>query len=224
MMKNKVKLYGIIIGLVYTAIIVSALFNKIVDYKLAINTGYEVIPAKHEGDGPVKVLHFYKVRVSPKEGKRILNEHFDSKDTKVSYAPRNVWMGLDEDTAVYPVNKTVWAILFIVLILFLLVIIPYIPILFYQIIRRVVFKELLDQSVVRRILRMGWILVGYFVASLIMDVMGYLIVKDSLTLNDYNIESPQLNYMILMLGCLALFLGQVLKSYLQMKEEQDLTI
>lgn len=216
-MKNQIKIYAIILGLVYAVMILTILINEFESKKAVFIKGYDQVRSGN-------LMQISEVTLLPKEGKFLLNETLKAGNTLMNYEPEIVYIELDADHSVFTNNKTVLSITFFFLGLFYIFMIPYISILFYQIIRRVMVKEVLDQLVVKRTIRMGWALVIYFVATLFIKVSNYLMVRQSVNLDDYNIMFPQLEYTVLLLGCLVLFLGQVLKISLKLKEEQDLTI
>lgn len=217
-MKNKVKIYAALIGFVYTIMVVAVGVAEFKEMKTGFNAGYN---QRDENN----ISFIFEADVTHKSKDLVFAEKLESINAQeVRIEPRKMLMALDYPKGEIPTDITVRYMGILLFAILTLIIILYIPFCFYQIARKTVVKEVLDQFVIKRITRIGWMLMIYFVSDVLVKVINYSATKKYLILADYDVVFPSISYNVLMLSVLALFLAQVLNMSLTMKEEQDLTI
>lgn len=123
-----------------------------------------------------------------------------------------------------PLSYTILFALQLLITLPLIAILIYMPVLFIQISNLIKKGILLDNKVIRKISRMGWMIVSYYAINLFFNLGMTYSAKQMIELKDYNIVYDFSNTTLLILGLITLMLGEVLRTSLTMKEEQDLTI
>jgi len=107
-------------------------------------------------------------------------------------------------------------------ILFLLF---YIPVQAYQTIRSIVKDEIFNMKTIIRIRRIGYALLIIFGCMVYTMFTHYLLCKQLISLEDYDIVFSLKNeYIFLLFGLITLLFAEILKISHTMKEEQDLTI
>lgn len=217
-MRNKVKIYAALIGFVYTIMVVAVGVAEFKEMKTGFNAGYN---QRDENN----ISFIFEADVAHKSKDLVFAEKLESINAQeVRVEPRKMLMALDYPREEIPTDITVRYMGILLFAILTLIIILYIPFCFYQIVRKTVVKEVLDQFVIKRIARIGWMLMIYFVSDVLVKVINYSATKKYLILADYDVVFPSISYNVLMLSVLALFLAQVLNMSLTMKEEQDLTI
>ena len=101
----------------------------------------------------------------------------------------------------------------------------YFPFLFFQIVRAIWQNNILNRKLVRRVKRMGWLLIGsYLYLLLVFMLVDYFIASQQDILKNCNLSIIFTDYEILILGFATLIFGEILSHTLKMKEEQELTI
>ena len=216
-MYKRIKIYSVILAVIYGLIIINGAF----DFAKGFMLGVDKSKAELKTGVSSTIYHFM---VEPVESKgtfpeTIINQltgeeiHVEACEYMLSIInpPSTV------ATTVIPLIKGLVAIIFVVLVIYALY-------LFFMTIRSVTKDKIIDGAVIKKIRKIGWIIVAMFVYQAVVYIVDYCIVKDILKMENYKIIMDYSSYSTLVLGIVTLLLAEILKVSLFLKEEQDLTI
>lgn len=100
----------------------------------------------------------------------------------------------------------------------------WLPFLFFKIIRAASKGNLLDVNVIRRIKKIGIILIFFYFMDVLACMIDTLKAEYLMDLENYTFFVDFSGFGTLILGIVTLLLAEILNVTLKMKEEQDLTI
>lgn len=230
-METKIKIYSILIGVIYFLIVCSSIYHSRADFRKGYEEGRKdsqetAITLTGESNKNANSESFY-LNLRP------INDRYTFSQTVT-----NVLTGKSVDIEIksciinaekYSTNISSGAKIFfiirIITFVFVFLIILYIPILFLLIVKSIWQNNLMNQKLVKRIKRMGWILLSlYLYMFIFFDFGEYYLALQCISLENYKIILDYGNCELIVLGLLTLMLGEILSHTLKMKEEQDLTI
>lgn len=222
-MKNRIKFYAVALLVIYSLTILVELIRESKDFKGSFLSGWNA--AREDKAGDRQYTEIFYLNVLPNDETHVFSDTYSGIEGKVyNYEPLTIRV----ETEVNPQGVSGYYIVFKILFVFaIFVIVPmlfYMPILFFQILRKVISRDIFDESVIRRIMRIGWILVSLGIVYNLYLLSNYSIALEVVRLSDYEILLPSFNFAIFIFGFVGLIVAEVLKMSKKMKEEQELTI
>lgn len=219
-MNRKIKIYSIVLTLIYVTLIGYHLINGFVDFK----TGLEMGSASQKSESDISIYHF---KVEPVNGRYSFPEEvtnlLTNKPVNMEASEYRVKLFLSDEAApgwVLSLN-----IVKVVLSLFIIVVLFYIPILFFGIIKSVTKDRIIDSKVIGKIKRIGWLLICFFIYDFIFyKLLEPIAVRHIIQFEEYNIVYDFSDFSLLILGLVTLIMSEILSMSLKLKEEQDFTI
>lgn len=100
----------------------------------------------------------------------------------------------------------------------------WLPFLFFRVIRAASKGNLIDLKVIKRIRKIGIILILFYIVDVLACTIDTLKAEYLINLENYNFFIDFSGFGTLILGIVTLLLAEILHVTLKMKEEQDLTI
>lgn len=218
-MNTKIKILCIVLSLIYGGLILKSIIPSFEIFMAGVEMGRE----SAEKDTNYEVFHF---NVAPK------TQSYTFTSTVVNTATGEE---LEAEVTGYkvkvnnPSEYTTAGNVFIFLLklicsLVFLVLIIYLPFLFFKIIKASTKGNMIDRGVIKNISRMGWSLLILFAMETFVVWLDLRTAKQLIELENYKLMMDFSGYYLLILGTVILLLAEVLKESLNMKEEQDLTI
>lgn len=220
-MEKNIKIYSLIIAIIYLAVII----QNVYEVASVAKSGFEMGWNDSHNHITSELFHF---KVEPENGafsfpqtvKNLLSgQNIDAEvgEYKIRISePENSETGIG--MTIFRIFKMIFS--FIILAIFI-----YIPILFFGIIKSVNKGEILADKTIKKIRRIGWLLLGLFVYNILVYSIGdALIAQQAIKLEGYRIIPDLSNFSSLFLCLITLLLAEILKHTAKMKEEQDLTI
>ena len=95
---------------------------------------------------------------------------------------------------------------------------------FFRVIRAASKGNLIDLKVIKRIRKIGIILILFYIADILANTIDTLKAEYLVHFENYNFFIDFSGFGTLILGIVTLLLAEILHMTLKMKEEQDLTI
>lgn len=218
-MNKKIKLYAIVLTAVYVCVIISSLIEAVDPFFAGFKAGYTERKTtrnfvRHITVEPIeKGSYSFSVPVSI--GNQVATPTIELDKLRV------------EHDLLFADFSTPYLIYYVVAMLLSFVVfgaLLYIPFLFFTAINLIRKGQMYDPKVLRRLRRIGWIVIAYFLMNVYYEVGETFFNKQFIQIDSYQIVYPMPNFMPLILGLVILFLVEVLRIGLFMKEEQDLTI
>jgi len=219
-MERKIKIYSVILAVVYFAMIIYGLCSGMESFKAGFDMGMNSSKDK-------KLLEIHHFKVKPQNGaythpEKVLN--LKSGDF--------IQMEAREYTAlisVPPGSHSMMSFIIRIVQMFcsfiFLFILLFIPVLFFKMIRSVVKGDILNNKNIKRITIIGWLLLIYYVMNVFLYNIGEAyITKQVLELENYKIVCDFSDMTVLILSIVALLFAEILKFSQRLKEEQELTI
>ena len=212
-MEKKVKIYSILISIIYCLLIISTISEIIAYGRKSFKQGWDR-----------QTTNIY-IRTSPIKGSYTFPQ-----STLNTLTGEEIGLEMRECMLKVPIThdgtsaELVSFITGLIGMCFFPIII-YIPILFFMIIKEIWKNNILNHKLMKRIKRMGWILISLYLFILLSFSLGqYYIAFQQIALTDYKPIFEFSNTELLILGLVTLMLGEILNHTLKMKEEQELTI
>jgi hypothetical protein len=124
-----------------------------------------------------------------------------------------------------PLWLTIARIIMYILYLGILFCLIYVPVQAYRVIRSIVKSDIFDMKNIKRIRRIGYVLLITFVLALYVNIVNTAVAQQWISLDDYKIVfSMAEDYPFLLFGLMVLLFAEVLKISHTLKEEQEFTI
>ena len=219
-MGKNIKIYSLIIAIIYCAIIIQTIYEGVLDFK----SGFEIGMNDARNNLHSELFH---VKVEPANGQftfpdmvknTLTGENINAEVGEYKLRISTPHGAQPAGVLIFNIFKTICA--FAMLAAFI-----YIPFLFFSIIKSVNKGGILEAKTIRKISRIGWILLGVFIYTMLVYNIGDVIVaKQIVGLEGYKIVPNFSNCSSLFLSIIVLFLGEILKHTARLKEEQELTI
>ena len=220
-MEKRIKLYSIILAIVYFGIIIYGVYQGASSFKAGFELGQKSA-VKNAKD--MDIFHF-TVRPStggytyPDSTKNLLTGN------TVHIEAREYVAMVTDPTSSTPAYYKIIDIVKGILALILLATLVYLPILFFSIIKSVNKGHILTYTTIKKVSRIGWILVGIYLYNLLFyQIWETIKTGNIIKLENYDVTFDFSDYTSLILGIVTLLLAEILRMTLKMKEEQDLTI
>lgn len=219
-MNRKIKIYSIVLAVVYVTMITYHVFKGFDDFK----AGFEMGMSETKSGKNVEIYHF---KVEPVSGRYTFPSEVMNLLTNkpVSIEASEYKVKLFATDYIMPEWVSVLNAVRIIFTFLVLVVLFYIPVLFFSIIRSVTKDKIIDGRVIGKIKRIGWLLVGFFIYDFVFfKLLEPITVRHIMQFKDYNIVSDFSDLTVLILGLVTLLMGEILNISLKLKEDQDLTI
>lgn len=215
-MNFKIKVYCILLTIVYLVITASSIYYGSSDFI----AGFE------KGTDRNFSTEIYYLNLEPEKGKYSFDETARNEKTGqiIPIEAKSCIIKTDSSYGAIPAGlKTikVTCMAFIVVLAFCLL---FSPILFFSIIYSITKNRIITKSLILRSRVLGWLMISFSVIEIISTINETYILRHIVKLENYQIVMGQQDYMMLVLGLVILILAEILKVSLKMKEEQDLTI
>lgn len=219
-MGKNIKIYSFIIAVIYCLVIVQYVYDAAGGAK----AGFEMGMSDAQNYQHTEIFHF---KVEPGNGQytfpEMIMNTLTGENMKAEAGEYKIRITMPQDSM--PVGMFVYNILKIFIAFVLLGAMIYIPFLFFSIIKSVNKGGILETKTIRRISRIGWLLLTIFILNtLVYDIGDAIMAKQVIQMDTYKIIPNLSNFSSLFLSIIVLFLGEILKHTAKMKEEQDLTI
>ena len=218
-MEKRVKVYGILITIVYCFLVITSISENFSLAKTAYDEGSKKTTAKCTSE----LFHF---RTSPSDIGYSFSQSGINTLTgeEVGIEIRECVVKVPKSmTATTTTEKTFEVVKFI-LAIFLFLLILYIPFLFFMIVKPMWQNNILNLKLMKRIKRMGWVLISIYLLQWLFSIGDWYSISQRIELENYQINFNNASGELLILGLVTLMLGEVLNHTLKMKEDQDLTI
>ena len=215
-MNLKIKIYCILLTIVYIAIIVNSAYQGSADFM----EGFK------KGRNKDLSSEIYYLNLEPKEGKYAFHEQIkNEKDNQYILAEANKYYiktntSYDSIPSALKVIKLTCFVFMVILVSGLL----FSPVLFFSIIYSITKNRIITSSLILRTRVLGWILLLFSILDILYTINETMIQRSIMEIENYQIVMGQPDYMMLVLGLVILILAEILKMSLKIKEEQDLTI
>nr|WP_297163161.1 DUF2975 domain-containing protein [uncultured Dysgonomonas sp.] len=219
-MNNKIKIYCIILSILYTVVVICSLSDTIESFKAGYKIGRESSP-----NTPWYMLTLH-LRVLPIEGLHTYPEKIINSVTgqEVRAEANNYKIRIENSNIDIPVYVKVFRGFIIALSVVFLAGIIYLPFLFFSVIKSATKGKILEPKVIRNIQRIGYILIIYYIIDSLAYFSDYLVAQYVMTFEKYRAVIDVSDFGLLFLGLVTLLMTEILKVSRQLKEEQDLTI
>lgn len=219
-MNNKIKIYCIILSILYTVVVICSMSDTIESFKAGYKIGRESSP-----NTPWYMLTLH-LRVLPIEGLHTYPEKIINSVTgqEVRAEANNYKIRIENSNIDIPVYVKVFRGFFIPLSVVFLAGIIYLPFLFFSVIKSATKGKILEPKVIRNIQRIGYILIIYYIIDSLAYFSDYLVAQYVMTFEKYRAVIDVSDFGLLFLGLVTLLMTEILKVSRQLKEEQDLTI
>lgn len=213
-MNKKIKLYCIILSVIYISVVVYTIFREVASFSAGFNEGLKDIPRE--------TLH---VNLIPKSGgysfPTSTTNIMDNQEMKMEIQCAKI-MVFHPQKLPLPITIMYYAIIFLAFAILICTI--WLPFLFFKIIRSASKGNIIDLKVIKRIKKIGIILVFFYVIDVLIYIVETLKAEYLVKLEHYNFFVDFSGFGTLILGIVTLLLAEILSVTLKMKEEQDLTI
>lgn len=215
-MNLKIKIYCILLTIVYIVIIVNSAYQGSADFMEGFKNGKD----------RNYTSEIYDLNLEPKDGKYTFQEQIkNEKDNQyVSAEVRSYLIKTNTSYSSIPSGLKIIKLVCIVSIVFLVLGLLFSPILFFSIIYSITKNRIITSSLVLRTRVLGWLLILFSIIDIIYTINNTMILSEIIKIENYEIVMGQPDYMMLVLGLVILILAEILKMSLKIKEEQDLTI
>lgn len=219
-MEKNIKIISIIIAILYIGVVVADIYDGFQAAVAGFKMGWDDSKNKIHSE-------LYNIKVQPNEGLLTFPETLtnsltgESMEAEAGEYKIRAMIPKEMLNGGYFIFSTIKVISsFIMLAAFI-----YIPILFFKIMRSVARNEILKEKTIKKVSRMGWILLGVFLFNFMIYNIGDVIVaRQTIQIEGYSIVPNLSNFTSLFLSLVVLLLAGILKHTARMKEEQDLTI
>lgn len=221
-MDKKIKFYAIVLAAVYACMMILYVVDESESFEEAFKAGFKDGSARY---GETKFLYLH-LNVIPVDGSwkfaTPLSSNIDKPNTFIEYNSLTARQLVEHANT--PTGYVFYQVVMLLLSIVAMGVIFYIPFLFFSIVNTIRKGQMYDPKVLRRLKRIGWIVVAYYLASVMIKILHVLIAKQLINIEGYKIVFSMPEFTPLILGLVILFLAEVLRVGLFMKEEQDLTI
>lgn len=215
-MNLKIKIYCILLTIVYIVIIANSAYQGRADFM----EGFK------NGRNKNYTSEVYHLNLEPKEGKYTFHERLkNEKNNQYITAEANIYTVRDDASySSIPPGLKAMKLICIVFIAILGFGLLFSPLLFFSIIYSMTKNRIITSSLILRARVLGWLMMLFSIIEIIYTVNQTMILHKIMEFENYDIVMGQPDYMMLVLGLVTLILAEILKVSLKMKEEQDLTI
>ncbi len=218
-MNNKIKTYCIILSVIY-AIVVIYTTSDVVD---SIKSGYKL---GHETTTTPWYMRTLHLKVLPRDGLYSFPEKITNTVTGQIVKAEPNYYKIKPDNSIIDIpfylklfKGTLVGLSFVALAAAI-----YLPFLFFSVVRAATKGQILEHKIIKKIQRIGCILIFYYLMDSFVYLSDYLISKHVMTFEKYRAVIDFSDFGLLLLGLVTLLMTEILKVSRQMKEEQDLTI
>lgn len=221
-MNKKIKLYAIAISVIYVCMVLFIFFRGLEPFMASMGRGESSLESRST-QGMESTFH---LDVKPQEGlyafpTPIMN---GGETTGGFMEMDNVKVRKFINDDIMPSNYMVFFIVRSLFAFVLFFFFMYAPFLFFKIVRAVTKGNMFDASVLKKMNKIGWGIVIFYSLMQLIRMGEVYFNRQMIHIDNYEIVYTIPNFTPLILGLVILFLAEVLRIGLFMKEEQDLTI
>lgn len=219
-MNKKIKTYCLILAIVYSIVVIFSIFESVTDFQEGYKQGRN---EETKSLWYAKTLHLHVVPIGgmytyPEKIKNTLTGQELQAETKIyKILPQN------SDRTI-PLYLKIFRGSIMALALAFMAALVYLPILFFGVIKSATKGKMLEYKTIRKIQRIGYILIMYYIFDFLAYASDFLVAKYLVALENYRAIVNFTDPGILFLGIVTLLFAEILKVSRQLKEEQDLTI
>jgi len=221
-MNKRLKIFGIIFGIIYIAIVFFNLTSHLSEMSSSFMDGYNSV--QKDPKKTIGVLYdIVQFDVQPK-GERYKDSLQNMKSDDILKVQANS-LSVKIAPQSKSVSKFVTDIISGIFAFAMLFILIFIPILVFKIIRSIEKDDIFNLLNIKRLKRIGYLLVTLFALTLFIYIKEFFKAKSMIELQDYKIVFTMgESYLYLIMGVATLLFAEILKISTQMKEENDLTV
>jgi hypothetical protein len=222
-MNTRLKIICILLGVAYIVLIGKEIITVI--SPIFSSNFHEEFNNNLEQEEDNTHYNLYYVYVQPKEKKEVFPIQLKNlKDgTNINCSTKLLTTRITE-----PTNLPLWIVIArwvsIPILLFAFVLMIYIPITTYKLIKSIIKNNIFDAINLRRIHKIGYSLLLFFIISIYITALSTFEARELFELEDYKIVFSLRGNLYLLFGLATLLFGEILKISLKMKEENDLTV
>lgn len=219
-MNNKIKVYCILLSIIYTIVVIVSITDAVESFKAGFKQGHET---SHTTPWYMYTLH---LKVVPIEGLHTYPERIVNTFTgqEVRAEANNFKIKIENSNIEIPLYLKIFRGFVYVLAIVFLAGVIYLPFLFFSVIKSATKGKILESKVIRKIQRLGYLLIIYYIIDSLAYLSDYLIAQHVMIFERYRAVMDVSDFGLLFLGLVTLLLTEILKVSRQLKEEQDLTI
>lgn len=213
-MNKKIRTYCFILAIIYVFVVMYTIFTQIASFKAGFREGMRGVPREilHVNLMPKHGTYSFPDKVSDISGRQdVLIEMNNAKLMVLNPVelPKSIVIGyyVVLCSAFILLGCTIW-----------------LPFLFFRVIRAASKGNLIDLKVIKRIRKIGIILILFYIADILANTIDTLKAEYLVHFENYNFFIDFSGFGTLILGIVTLLLAEILHMTLKMKEEQDLTI
>ncbi len=213
-MNKKIRTYCLILSFIYVFVVVYTIFTEVSSFNAGFRDGIKGIPRE--------ILH---VNLIPKQGVYSFpdkaNEVSGKIDVRMEMKSAKL---LVLNPVKFPLGIRAGYILIVISAFIMLGCSVWLPFLFFKVIRAASKGNILELKVIKRIKKIGVILILFYIADVLAYMIDALKAEFLMDLNNYNFFIDFSGFGTLILGIVTLLLAEILQVTFKMKEDQDLTI
>lgn len=224
--KNSLALLCILAGIVYLLILVPTIIEAveagIQGAKEGARTSQEIIDGDYYNN---YISESYLLKLKLKDKKNYYPDSILNTTTNETIPARFMTMNVFYQ---FKESPTLWSILFQMFLMFailpIMVLLVFIPILFYKLIFSLYRNNVFTPENAKRIQRLGLFCIIVYAYLFLLELHLYIQAKVVIDLEKYKIIFPELSNEMLLFGVVALIVATMMKRAIAIKEEQELTI
>lgn len=219
-MNSKIKIYCIILSVIYIIVVLCSISDAVDSFKAGFKQGQE------SSKSSSWYMYTFHLKVLPTEGLHTYPDKLTNTLTgeEIKAESSNYKIKIGNSNVDIPAYLKAFRGLIIVLSIVFLIGILYLPFLFFSVVKSASKGKILESKVIRRIQRIGYILIIYYLIDTLAYLCDYLIAKHVIALENYKTVIDFSDFGLLFLGLVTLLMTEILKVSRQLKEDQDLTI
>ena len=222
-MNSKIKIYSIIIAVVYVCVISYTMYESCNDivhsYKQSLKSG---------SNAEIKPIRFMVVDVVPTNGSFTFPNSEENLLTgeKIAIETNSLKIRLYDDSDNVPTYLHIIQMSLYILALILFIGLIYIPFAYFGIVKSIGKGEFMSRKTVKKTNRIGFILISCSILEILLQFVDTKIAQSQVQLPNYEIvgQIGFSQYAFFIMGMVILILAEILRESLRMKEEQELTI
>ena len=227
-MDRRLKIITIALSLIYLISIGGGIYDGMADFIQGFNKGYEVGQQSVE-TGDLKLLSdsgLFFLTIKPVKGLRtfptVMYNQLDGKPMLAEF--EKIVVSMADTTALLPKGAVLVDIFSMLLALVALLVMVFVPVQTFQIVYSVTKNKIFDPVNIKRLRRIGYALLVFYIINLIFNYLRYFITSYIILLEGYKLQMDWGDITLALLGLVVLMFAEVLKVSVTIKEEQDLTV
>jgi len=215
-MNTRLKIICFLFGVAYLFTLITIVREEMPFFNAGYRAGREQQKEKKE---------FYYSKLKPVDPSNFYPTHLINQLTGESIPASilEVMAEIDTSSIKLPLWLTIPRIISTIIAVGIFGIMIYIPIQTFRVVRSIVKNVIFDSKNIKRIQRIGYALLCFYIGNLFVDFIQIQISQKLLSLDGYT-TAFDFRQNLLLFGLVILLFAEILKMALKMKEEQDLTV